>query len=162
MQNSQRQQPANGTFVWSELLTKDQNAAIRFYRTLFGWDINQSPNPEHGGYQMIQYQGNGIGGIMQMTAEMQMGIGNSQWVPYIGVPNVDGAAKEAQSLGGEILVPPTNISGVGRFSYLKDPTGAVFGIIQFNTPDQQEQIAAAGQMMQGNEPCLSQTKAPAI
>lgn len=69
MQNTQRQQPANGTFVWSELLTKDQNAAIRFYRTLFGWDINQSPNPEHGGYQMIQYQGNGIGGIMQMSAQ---------------------------------------------------------------------------------------------
>lgn len=71
--------------------------------------------------------------------------------------------REAQSLGGEILVPPTNISGVGRFSYLKDPTGAVFGIIQFNTPDQQqEQTTAAAGQTQGNEPSLSQTKAPAI
>jgi predicted enzyme related to lactoylglutathione lyase len=162
MQNQQRQ-PVNGAFVWAELLTKDQTAAIRFYRSLFGWDINPSPNPEHGGYNMIQIQGNGIGGIMQMTAQMQTIAGNSQWVPYVGVPNIEGSAREAQSLGGEILVPPTSIDGVGRFAYLKDPTGGVFGIIQFNTPDQQsEQTMCGTTTPQTGEPSVSQTKAPII
>jgi hypothetical protein len=36
MQNTQRQQPANGTFVWSELLTKDQKPRHRPSDTRWG------------------------------------------------------------------------------------------------------------------------------
>ena len=32
-----------GTFSWPELATTDQQAAVTFYRELFGWELNDQP-----------------------------------------------------------------------------------------------------------------------
>ena len=32
-----------GTFSWPELATTDQTAAVQFYRSLFGWDVEDTP-----------------------------------------------------------------------------------------------------------------------
>jgi hypothetical protein len=32
-----------GTFSWPELATTDQKAGVAFYRSLFGWDVNEQP-----------------------------------------------------------------------------------------------------------------------
>jgi len=46
------------------------------------------------------------------------------------VDDCDESAEKAASLGGEVCVPPTDIDGVGRFSVITDPQGAVFSIIK--------------------------------
>jgi len=51
------------------------------------------------------------------------------WTSYVTVDNVDETAKLAESLGGKICVPPTDIPEVGRFAVLADPQGAVIAAI---------------------------------
>jgi hypothetical protein len=52
------------------------------------------------------------------------------WVSSFATADVDQAVEKAQKLGGQVLVPPTDIPQFGRAAVLKDPEGAVFGIFQ--------------------------------
>jgi predicted enzyme related to lactoylglutathione lyase len=52
------------------------------------------------------------------------------WTPYVGVDDTDGCCAKAQELGAATIVEPMDVPGVGRFAILKDPQGAVFGIIK--------------------------------
>ena len=50
-----------GTFCWPELSTTDQKAAVNFYRTLFGWDVNDSPIGPDEVYSTFQLRGKSVG-----------------------------------------------------------------------------------------------------
>lgn len=50
------------------------------------------------------------------------------WIAYIGVQDVDAAAERARHIGGHILLPPTEVPGLGRTAVLRDPQGLAFGI----------------------------------
>jgi predicted enzyme related to lactoylglutathione lyase len=52
---------------------------------------------------------------------------------YFDVLDCDATANKAKKLGGEIVMPPTDIPNVGRFAILKDLDGAAFAIIK-NAP----------------------------
>jgi predicted enzyme related to lactoylglutathione lyase len=47
------------------------------------------------------------------------------------VNDVDKVAKDAQQLGGKILVGPQDIPTVGRFCVIQDPQGAVISAITY-------------------------------
>jgi predicted enzyme related to lactoylglutathione lyase len=53
------------------------------------------------------------------------------WGCYVTVSDVDATAAKAEELGGKILMPPTDIPNVGRFSVLQDPQGAVISEITY-------------------------------
>ena len=42
----------------------------------------------------------------------------------------DAMFEKSNSLGGSSIMPPSTYPGVGRFSILTDPQGAVFAIIK--------------------------------
>jgi predicted enzyme related to lactoylglutathione lyase len=114
-----------GSFVWNELMSKDAEAAVKFYKELFGWNTKQ--HTLHTGYQIIIKDGKEIGGIMQMDAEF--GDTPSHWLPYVSVGNVDETVEKVKQLGGTVCVPPTDIPSVGRFSVVSDPSGGTLSII---------------------------------
>src|SRR5205823_5774161 len=47
------------------------------------------------------------------------------WLLYFMVDNVDDAVGKTKDLGGKVYLPPMDIPGVGRFSVVADPQGAV-------------------------------------
>jgi len=51
-------------------------------------------------------------------------------VSSFATPDVDQSVEKAKKLGGQVLLPPTDIPKFGRAAVLKDPEGAVFGIFQ--------------------------------
>jgi len=53
------------------------------------------------------------------------------WNTYVTVNDVDKVAKDAQELGGKILVGPQDIPTVGRFCVIQDPQGAVISAITY-------------------------------
>ena len=75
---------------------------------------------------MLKAAGDDVAGVMQITEEM--GPVPPHWRVYFGVANVDDITSKADSLGATILVPGTEIPGIGRFAVIQDPQGAVFGI----------------------------------
>ena len=46
----------------------------------------------------------------------------------------DDAAAKAGWLGGDVLVPPSDIPGIGRFATLQDRQGATFSVIRLAAP----------------------------
>ena len=53
------------------------------------------------------------------------------WSPYFAVADCDETVAKAESLGGKLDFPPMEVPEVGRFTFLQDPQGAHFAIIQF-------------------------------
>ena len=53
-----------GKFVWHNLITGDGEAARRFYGELFGWEFEVK---DDGGYSVIRYQGQNLGGILDTS-----------------------------------------------------------------------------------------------
>jgi predicted enzyme related to lactoylglutathione lyase len=116
-----------GRFVWHELMTSDPGAAETFYRQVVGWDtapFEDSPTP----YTLLNTDSGPVGGMMELPEQAaQMGA-PPHWLAYIHAPDVDATTAQAQKLGAQTLMEPTSIPGVGRFSVLKDPQGALFAL----------------------------------
>jgi hypothetical protein len=122
-----------GTFGWDELWTTDRKKAAEFYSGLFGWGAKESHMAEAGGvYTEWQLGGQSIGGMMEISPEM--GPVPPNWLPYFMVDDADATANKATSTGGKLMVPPTDIPNVGRFSVIQDPQGATFAIIKLTGP----------------------------
>lgn len=53
------------------------------------------------------------------------------WDPYVTVDDVEASAKRVESLGGEVILPPTDIPNVGRFCVIRDPQGISLNLITY-------------------------------
>ncbi|MGI8740115.1 MAG: VOC family protein [Gammaproteobacteria bacterium] len=122
----------HGAFSWCELLTTDVPKAKRFYSRLFGWTLEPAPI-EGMEYTLVKYGGEQMGGIMAVPPAAE-GMPPS-WGVYVTVDDVDTTAKLATEMGGKVLMPPQDISGVGRFCVLQDPQGAMINAITYAQQD---------------------------
>jgi len=116
-----------GALTWSELATTDAGKARQFYTGLFGWGTKIG---DAGGIEYTEWlnQGQPVGGMLQMTEEWKGA--PPHWMPYFLVADCDASAARASQLGGQVIVPPTNIPHAGRFAMVQDPQGAMFSIIR--------------------------------
>ncbi len=116
-----------GTAVWHELLAKDYDKAVQFYRDVFGWDTHvMSDDPEFR-YTTLGEDENAKAGIMDAGAILPEAV-PSHWATYFGVSNTDDAVERAVALGASV-VRPAEDSPHGRLAALTDPTGAQFLVI---------------------------------
>ncbi len=115
----------HGAFSWCELMTEDVEKARAFYTKLLGWTLEDGD----GGYIVVKAGEQQIGGMMKTPPEAA---GTpSQWGAYVTVDDVDAQSEKAKALGGAVLVAPTDIPNVGRFSVIQDPTGATLNLISY-------------------------------
>ena len=120
----------NHGFVWHELMTNDLDAAQHFYSEVVGTAVTPMGD-EAGAYQMLTIKGAPVGGLVGPRpdgSDWPSGGPEPHWVASFGVKDADEAARKTKELGGEVLLPPTDVPGMGRAAVLKDPQGAVFGI----------------------------------
>lgn len=110
-----------GHFVWRELMTTDPSASIRFYSEVFGWKTETPPGPDGMEYTFAKVGDTGVAGIMKPPAP---GI-PSYWSGAVSVEDVDAVAKRVAAAGGQVLAPPMDVEGMGRYAGFTDPQGAV-------------------------------------
>jgi uncharacterized protein len=111
---------------WNELATRDPQGAVAFYTRHFGWsqqgEMEMGPM---GTYRFLQHGGVGIGAIMPLPPPMPQ----SSWTYYIGVDDIDRAARAVTDGGGQIVHGPVQIPG-GEYSLSAiDPQQASFGLV---------------------------------
>jgi len=123
-----------GTMCWNELATRNAEISKTFYCDLFDWQV-QEQDMQGMPYSLffIKEQESPVAGMLTMTEEWPEEI-PPHWMVYFAVTNCDEYIKKAKSLGANICVEATDVPGVGRFSVITDPQGAVFSIIQGETP----------------------------
>jgi uncharacterized protein len=113
--------PPVGTFCWSQLMTTDLAAAVPFYEALTGWTAAEMP----GGMVVFNQGDIPRASAMTLPAEAQM---PSNWLSYVAVDDADASTARATELGATCHHEPQTIPGMGRFSVLSDPAGAVFAV----------------------------------
>jgi uncharacterized protein len=118
-----------GALCWSELTTRDPQAAEAFYTAMFGWDVKHSGAGTPAEYREFSVDGQPRGGIMETPKEMPAHI-PSYWMPYFQVADLDATVSKTTAEGGKLMVGPLPIPGAGRFAILTDPQGAMFAGFQ--------------------------------
>jgi predicted enzyme related to lactoylglutathione lyase len=131
-----------GKFVWFDLVTDRIDAARPFYEGLFGWTVEQvGPAPER--YSVVSHAGRRIGGMLQREAARGTA-GGARWVGLMSVPNVLQATQYATARGGKVIVAPVELPRRGAHAILRDPQGAVFGILRSSSGDAPDVPLAPG------------------
>ncbi len=131
MSSSESVQP--GAFVWRDLVTRDPAAAQQFYGEMFGWTF-ETIGTETQQYTVIRHDGKAIGGIIRMPVVVDPA-STAEWVSSMTVPSVKGAAEIIKSKGGKIIFPVSNLKGRGMSAVVSDPQGAIIGLVEGGTPD---------------------------
>lgn len=116
----QPQQVVAGTFVWNELVSRDVEAAKKFFSSVLGWQFQGMDMGPMGTYWLIQAGGGMAGGMMTMPPDAPKHV-PSHWMPYVAVENVNAAFEKA---GKAAIYPPMDVPDVGRMFALSDPSGA--------------------------------------
>jgi predicted enzyme related to lactoylglutathione lyase len=122
------------TIVHFEIPADNPERATKFYRELFGWDIQKAPAGAGPEYWMVSTVPTDAKG-QPTRAGVNGGMMRRQHpghppVNYVAVESVDEYAKKAKGLGAEEAMPKTPVKGMGWFAWLKDTEGNVFGIWQ--------------------------------
>jgi predicted enzyme related to lactoylglutathione lyase len=115
------------SFGWAELTARGIEKAKPFYTAVFGWGVRDNPMEQGMVYTEWMLGEKSIAGGWEMPPSAPAEA-PSAWIPYFTVADLDASHKKARDLGADESMPPTPYPG-GRFSVLRDPQGAGFGLI---------------------------------
>lgn len=116
-----------GAPAWHELHTKDYEAAVKFYRDVFGWDTDVMSDTPEFRYTTLGAGAEAKAGIMDASGYLPAEI-PSNWQVYFAVGDADASIEKAVSMGGTVVDGPDD-TPFGRLATLTDPTGAMFKIV---------------------------------
>lgn len=118
------------TWSWSELMTRDLDAALPFYTAVFGWTYDSQDMGPMGAYHVIEGgEYGGWGGLMAMPPDMPDMVPN-HWAVYFMAADTDATAALVTGNGGQVVQEPFDIPGVGRTAVFHDPHGGSFQTLQ--------------------------------
>jgi predicted enzyme related to lactoylglutathione lyase len=112
-----------GALTWTQLHTRDKDGAAALYAAVFGWTLG-----DFGGQPVFNLGDRGIAGMMDMPPGIPDEV-PAHWMTVFATADTDATATKAAELGGQVMVAPGDIEGVGRFAVLTDPQGVAFGVI---------------------------------
>jgi predicted enzyme related to lactoylglutathione lyase len=119
-----------GVPCWVDTSQPDPEAAVDFYRGLFGWELEDVMPPESEGRYFIARLHGGdaaaVGSIPEAAPPMAM------WNTYIWVESADETASAVRDAGGAVLMEPFDVMDAGRMAVFADPEGAAFCVWQPN------------------------------
>lgn len=91
-----------GTPCWVDLMAKDQQAALDFYRDLLGWQGQPGP-AEFGGYAVCELQGKAVADIGPAMAPEGMPEPSAVWTSYLASTDAQATQDQIFSAGGTLL-----------------------------------------------------------
>jgi predicted enzyme related to lactoylglutathione lyase len=113
--------------VHIEISAKDREATSKFYQDVFGWEVQDFPEMTYTTFTTGVEPG---GGFNPVTAENPAGT----VTVYIGADDIEASLGDIESAGGTIIMPKTEIPGMGWFAFFKDPTGNTLALYKTMNP----------------------------
>ncbi|MGI8691010.1 MAG: VOC family protein [Thermomicrobiales bacterium] len=105
-----------------DISANDQEESGKFYESLFGWKIHPQPQQNYTTFAAEDGPGGGFSrvgnGITQAGAVLV----------YVSTDDIDASLAKAESLGGKIVLPKTELPGAGWMGVFTDPTGNHIGL----------------------------------
>jgi len=119
------------TVQYFEIPADDLERVQKFYRQVFGWNIQkwddkENPEQEYYMFETRDDEGNpGLGGGMMKRQSPQHTITN-----YITVSSVDEYASKIEQSGGMVMMPKTKVTEMGFIAVCLDSENNMFGIFE--------------------------------
>jgi predicted enzyme related to lactoylglutathione lyase len=119
-----------GVPCWVDTSQPDPEAAVAFYRGLFGWDLEDTMPPgSPGKYFIARLSGRDVAAV---GSQPQGAPPAAAWKTYIWVQSADESAAKVRAAGGRVLTDPFDVTDAGRMAVFTDPEGAAFCVWQAN------------------------------
>lgn len=119
-----------GEICWVDLSSRNREAAARFYGAVFGWTHEALPSGGGPPYGFLKRHGRSVGGLGELSPEMQAAGVPPCWNLYVRVDDVAATLDRAVALGGAVAVPRMDAMGTGWLGYVADPDGATIALWQ--------------------------------
>jgi predicted enzyme related to lactoylglutathione lyase len=117
-----------GVPCWIDTSQPDPEAAVAFYRDLFGWEFEDVMPPDSAGKYFIARLRGGdvaaVGSVPEAAPPMAM------WNTYVWVESADETASKVLDAGGSAVMEPFDVMDAGRMAVFTDPEGAAFCVWQ--------------------------------
>ena len=117
-----------GVPCWIDTSQPEPEAAVEFYRDLFGWEFEDVMPPDSPGkYFIARIRGGdvaAVGSIPEAAPPVAM------WNTYVWVDSADETAAKVKGAGGSVVMEPFDVSDAGRMAVFMDPEGAAFCVWQ--------------------------------
>ena len=121
-----------GRVVHFEIHASDLDRAERFYRDVFGWEVQKFDGPID--YRLINTgpkSETGIdGALVERRGQTATATRVIAYVCTIQVDDIEATEQKVKDSGGEQVVDRQEIPEVGQLSYFKDTEGNIFGAMQ--------------------------------
>ncbi len=106
----------------------DVEASRAFYTKVFGWKFQAWGPP---GFYQIEAKGSPVMGALQARRTFPDGT-RAGFEPTFAVASIDATEKAVKAAGGRVLLERSVIVGVGTLMFFADPSGNVFGAMQYD------------------------------
>jgi predicted enzyme related to lactoylglutathione lyase len=127
---------APGEWIWSSLITTDPDADAGFYQTLFGYevfDLDAGEDSQHLMFASDDYARASANPLPVRKPDLR-----PHWLNFIHVEDTVKMTAKVIALGGRVLVEPRLDRQGGKVAVVADPTGAVFGLLEWPDDDSKE------------------------
>ena len=121
----------HGMVWWTELMTRDVDAAVSYYGDVCGWTFDTMEMMDGlGTYYLAKIGDRPVAGMMDMSTMTHLDGVPAHWFSYFAVDDLDTAVAATKSAGGAVLREPFEVPGTGMIAILQDPTGAAMGMMK--------------------------------
>ncbi|MGW5444053.1 VOC family protein [Streptomyces asiaticus] len=118
---------APGTPVWHELLTRDGAGVLKFYKMVFGYQLEPAA-PEEPGCRTLRLDGRPVCAVQSVGDALPRDRG-PYWMTHFAVDDVDETVRRVTALGGQVVRPPSR-GASGHRATVRDPEGAAFTVVR--------------------------------
>jgi predicted enzyme related to lactoylglutathione lyase len=129
-----------GVPCWVDVSAPDTEAALDFYRGLFGWEFKEAMPPDSEGKYFIARGKSTSSSIFDTSLELRAGDVAAvrsipegappiaTWNTYFWVDSADEAASRVRDAGGAVVTEPFDFMDACRIAVFTDPEGATFSV----------------------------------
>lgn len=122
-----------GEICWTDLQTKDVQAAKSFYAAVFGWRYEDLPTPDGRSYSKA-FLGDDLVTVIAPRNPQQKAAGTApQWNIYFAAADATAVAEEAPHARGSVQFGPEEVADTGVMVFLAPPGGGTTGVWQPGT-----------------------------
>ena len=123
--------------IFFEIPVDNPARATEFYRSVFGWKMNEIPSMHYTQVGTVEADRLGVRGVPKEPGAINGGMVERRRGPvntpliYISVENIDQAIETIEKNGGETITPKAAVGNFGFAAYFKDTEGNAIGLWQF-------------------------------
>ncbi len=119
--------PEPGDWTWAELFARDPGAAGAYYGSVLGYDVLPDGRSDQTDDFVLASGGYSRASVSHVPSRPKA---HAVWLLFVRVAKVKDAVARAVSLGGRVLVAPTDVPTHYWRAVIADPSGAHLGVVE--------------------------------